>query len=103
MKHFPASEINSNHDEFASIHRTARTQVAMMSLAAGEESGPLTTVHPHSDHFMYIISGHGTAHVGPTTLKINSGDALLIEAGEPHQIVGGPLRTINVYGPLARD
>jgi quercetin dioxygenase-like cupin family protein len=101
MKHLTASEITSNHDLFKTIHRTERTQIAMMTLSAGEVSGELGTDHPDADQIVYVLSGQGCAQVGEQVIRLRDGDVLVIAAGETHQIEGGPIQTLNVYGPPA--
>lgn len=87
---------------FDVVAGTARSQAATMVLAPGQATGGDDNVHDKSDQWLYVISGRGEATVNGRRLGIESGELLLIEAGERHEIrnTGGePLVTVNVYAP----
>ena len=83
---------------------TARSQAATMVLRPGQATGGDDNVHPHSDQWLYVVSGSGTAIVAGETVELEPGALLLVEAGETHEISNGgrePLVTVNVYTPPA--
>lgn len=105
MHAFP---LQHRHDAFTILTSTSRSQAAVMVLAPGDTSGPVSpTEHPQADQWVYVIDGEGEAvpaH-GPH-LALAAGTLLLIPAGQDHQIRNTgrrPLRTLNVYAPLAYD
>lgn len=90
---------------FFRVLATARTaQVATMVLRPGQTSGEYGTDHPRSDQVLYVLSGEATVVVRGRRRTARPGDAVLIEAGEPHQVRNEGrrvLRTLNVYAPAA--
>jgi mannose-6-phosphate isomerase-like protein (cupin superfamily) len=87
---------------FEVLASTQRSQVASMVLSPGSQTGGPTNQHPESDQWLYVISGHGTATVNGQHIELNTGDLILIEAGESHQITAGdesPLKTFSIYAP----
>lgn len=89
---------------FDVIATTRRSQIAEMVLAPGERTGGPDNRHAGSDQWMIVVSGRGEAVVEGAKRPIEPGHALLIEAGEAHEIRNaGPesLRTLNIYAPPA--
>lgn len=89
---------------FKVLEGTERSQVAEMVLEKGEKTGGPTNKHPESDQWLYVTSGKGKAIVEEKETEIKTGDLVLIEAGETHEIknVGDkPLKTFNIYAPKA--
>ena len=89
--------------EFKVLASTANAQVAVMVVPPGLENGAQTT-HRHSDQWIYVVSGHGSAVVNGTEVPLQPGTMLLIEANEDHQITASgsqPLETLNFYAPPA--
>jgi mannose-6-phosphate isomerase-like protein (cupin superfamily) len=87
---------------FKVLGGTSHSQVAEMVLKAGESTGGSDNKHEKSDQWLYVVSGSGQAIIDGKSEEINSGDLLLIEAGENHQIknTGNTLlRTFNIYAP----
>lgn len=73
-----------------------------MVLKPGQATGGADNVHADSDQWLYVITGQGEARVEGTTVALETGHLLLIEAGERHEIrnTGAePLVTVNVYTP----
>ncbi len=90
------------HGFFDVVAGTPRSQAATMVLRPGQSTGGDDNVHARADQWLYVISGRGEATVERRTVGIETGQLLLIEAGEHHEIrnTGGePLVTINVYAP----
>ena len=89
---------------FRVVARTARSQGAVMTLQAGETTGGPDNTHPHSDQWLFVVSGEGEATVGGRDVHLSPGTLLLIEAGEPHEVRNtgdSPLETLSVYAPPA--
>ncbi len=89
---------------FRIVAGTARSQAATMVLRPGQATGGDDNVHPHSDQWLYVVSGSGTAVVQGRRVALETGALLLIEAGEAHEIANQgaePLVTVNVYAPAA--
>jgi mannose-6-phosphate isomerase-like protein (cupin superfamily) len=82
------------------------SQAAMMALKPGQstsEEGPVNE-HPRCEQWIYVVRGTGRATVGKRRAAIKEGSLLLIEKGEPHEIVNTgrrPLVTLNLYAPRA--
>lgn len=87
---------------FQVVAGTPRSQAATMVLKPGQATGGDDNVHATSDQWLYVIAGKGEAIVNGCRVGIESGDLLLIEAGERHEIHNTgeePLVTVNVYAP----
>ena len=87
---------------FRVLEGTSRSQVAEMVLAPGQSTGGSDNMHPKSDQWLYVVSGEGEARVEDKSIKIKTGDLLLIEKGETHEIINdkdAPLKTFNIYAP----
>jgi mannose-6-phosphate isomerase-like protein (cupin superfamily) len=87
---------------FDVVAGTPRSQAATMVLKPGQATGGGDNVHAKSDQWLYVIGGKGEATVNSRRVGIESGELLLIEAGERHEIRNTgkePLVTINVYAP----
>lgn len=87
---------------FAVVAGTRRSQAATMVLKPGQATGGDDNVHATSDQWLYVISGTGEATVNNRHVNIETGDLLLVEAGERHEIRNTgkePLVTVNVYAP----
>lgn len=87
---------------FTVVAETERSQAATMTLAPGQSTGGPTNRHERSDQWLYVKSGVGVAVVDGTEHRVETGDLVLIEAGEPHEIRNErdePLETVNVYAP----
>ena len=87
---------------FHVVAGTPRSQAATMVLMPGQATGGDDNVHAASDQWLYVIAGHGEATVNGRRVDIETGELLLIEAGERHEIRNTgrePLVTVNVYAP----
>jgi mannose-6-phosphate isomerase-like protein (cupin superfamily) len=79
-----------------------RAQAASMVLAPGQSTGGPTNAHAESDQWLFVHSGSGSATVDGETVALSTGDVVLIERGETHEITNDgdePLETVNVYVP----
>jgi mannose-6-phosphate isomerase-like protein (cupin superfamily) len=87
---------------FDVVAGTVRSQAATMVLKPGQATGGDDNVHAGSDQWLYVIAGAGEATINGRRIGLASGELLLIEAGEPHEIRNtgrDPLVTVNVYAP----
>lgn len=107
MQHFQTS---ARRGEFDLITKTRLGQAAKMTLRPGGTSDEeLSNEHPHSEQWLFVITGTGEAHVKPKAgrlrrIKLAAGSLLVIEKGERHQIVNTGrkhLVTVNFYLPPA--
>jgi len=91
--------------QFDVLNSSRSTQAAMMTLQpGGASSDKPENEHPKSEQWLFVISGTGRAHVGGRRVALKPNSLLLIEKGEPHQIVNtgrSPMVTINFYSPPA--
>lgn len=95
-------DFTDNASEWEILEQTPRTQAAVMTVPAGQKVGDRQNRHVNADQWLYVISGSGEAIVEGNRFALSSGNLLLIEAGEAHEIHafdGAPLRTVNFYGP----
>jgi mannose-6-phosphate isomerase-like protein (cupin superfamily) len=89
---------------FKVLASTRSAQAALMVLRAGQSTGEPENEHPHSDQWLFVVSGTGQALVKKRRLTLRKNSLLLIEKGEIHQIINKgrlPLITINFYSPPA--
>ena len=89
---------------FTVVAGNARSQAALMILAAGESAGGPDNRHQGADQWLYVIGGEGTAVVDGQPHPLRAGVLLLVERGEAHEIRNtgdGPLRTLDLYVPPA--
>lgn len=89
---------------FEALQTTDQSQVAMMRLEAGAESGPAEEQHPQSDQILLVLEGtlKGTLRGEPVTLQ--KGEFITIPAGVPHRFFNDSTTsslTFNVYAPPA--
>jgi len=81
---------------------TDDAQAAQMTLSPGQSTGGPDNRHAESDQWCYVVSGSGRATVDGEGVRFESGDLLVIEAGETHEIENDgdePLETLNLYVP----
>lgn len=81
---------------------TDDAQAAQMTLDPGQSTGGPNNYHRESDQWLYVVSGSGRATVEGEDVALESGDLVVIEAGETHEIINDgdvPLETLNLYVP----
>lgn len=81
---------------------TDDAQAAQMTLSPGQSTGGPDNLHAESDQWLYVVAGSGRAIVDDAEVTFESGDLLVIEAGETHEIENDgdePLETLNLYVP----
>jgi mannose-6-phosphate isomerase-like protein (cupin superfamily) len=90
---------------FTPLLQSTTVQAASMVLQPGQSSGEkVEDEHPHSEQWLFVVSGTGRAKFKKRSIPIKAGSLLLIERREPHLIVNSgdePLVTINFYAPPA--
>lgn len=97
-------ELGDDPPDWKVCATTKRSQAAIMVLSPGESTGGPDNTHEHSDQWMFVVDGHGTAIIEGNAIDLSPGVLLLVEAGETHEIRAGedaPLRTMNVYATPA--
>jgi mannose-6-phosphate isomerase-like protein (cupin superfamily) len=109
MKSIQATQ---HRGKFEPALATRDAQAAMMMLAPGGTSDEeVSNEHPHSEQWLFVISGTGTATIVPRrgsrrSVKLRAGTLLVIEKGDRHQIKNTGkkrLSTLNFYVPPAYD
>src|SRR3982074_2668372 len=82
----------------------ARSQAAVMVLAAGGKEGGPDNLHQGADQWLRVIEGTGRALVNGHKTSLKPGKILLIEAGDRHEIRNTGrtlLKTVSIYVPPA--
>lgn len=88
--------VTEQNDAFRRVISTApQLQLVVMTLMPGEEVGLET--HADTDQFIRIEQGRALAIVGNDAVSIRAGDALLIPAGTPHNVVNRSSRPVRFY------
>jgi mannose-6-phosphate isomerase-like protein (cupin superfamily) len=89
---------------FRVLLSTRHSQVAQMTLAAGEKEGGPSNRHRGADQWLYVVAGKGEAVVNRQKYPLSAGSLVLIERGDRHEIRNtgkSPLQTLNLYIPPA--
>ena len=79
---------------------TGLSQFAEMVLEINASTGGPDNKHKNSDQWLYVISGKGKAVINKKEYEVKTGNVLLIEAGETHEIINignSLLQTLNFY------
>ena len=76
----------------------ARSQAAVMVLAAGGKEGGPDNLHQGADQWLLVVEGSGVAIINGHKTPLKPGKILLIEAGDRHETL---LKTVSVYVPPA--
>lgn len=101
-------QLKLHRKDFDLVLASRDVQAVLMTLKPGDSTDDApSNEHPHSEQWLYVLSGSGTALVGRSkrrlrkaTLRRNS--LLLIEKGELHQIRNTGrtvMTTLNFYMP----
>lgn len=81
-----------------------RSQVAVMVLEPGDESGPKGNEHASSEQVLLVVSGEVQAEIGEDRDDLKAGDVVIVPMGADHRFVNTGKRravTVNVYAPPA--
>ena len=85
---------------FRVLQQTARTQSAVMTIAAGADGGP---AEAHAgDQVVYVVEGEAIVRVGEREHRAGRGTLLTIPAGAVHHVRNPgatPLFFLTVYAP----
>jgi mannose-6-phosphate isomerase-like protein (cupin superfamily) len=87
---------------FEVLQTTERTQIAVMTLIPGGETGPHPEAHEESDQALFVVSGRMKGTIGSASVHLEAGDAIIIPAGKPHHFANDgevPAVSFNVYSP----
>ena len=82
----------------------ARSQAAVMVLAAGGKEGGPDNYHRRADQWLLVLEGTGAAIINGYRMNLKPGKMVLIEAGDRHEIRNtgrSLLKTVSVYVPPA--
>jgi mannose-6-phosphate isomerase-like protein (cupin superfamily) len=84
--------------------RSARGQVAEMTIPRGGAEGGPHNAHRGADQWLFVIAGRGVAIVGGRRAPLRKGMLVLVGKGERHEIRNTGrehLRTLVFYAPPA--
>lgn len=101
MRHIQTTKHRAS---FEVLHSTPSAQAAMMVLQPGQSTGEPHNEHPHSEQWLFVVSGSGKAVVNKRRVELRDKSLLLINKGEAHQVTNTgrrPLVTLNFYAPPA--
>ena len=96
------ANIYQSKEWFEVLQTTKKSQTAVMTLAAGNESSGEPNVHDKSDQILLLIQGDVEAEVGSEKCLLKEGDVCVVPAGTRHRFKNtGPLPaiTFNIYAP----
>ena len=82
------------------LYTGAHMQLVLMTLAVGEEIGLET--HEENDQFFRFESGSGKVIIGETEYTVGDGDAVVVPAGTPHNVINTgdtSLALYTIYSP----
>ena len=85
---------------FRVLQQTARSQVAVMTIAPGADGGPAE--RHDGDQVVYVIEGEARVRVGGDEHHAPAGSLLVIPAGVEHHVSNPgrvPLFFVTVYAP----
>ena len=84
------------NENFREVHFTGtKSQLVLMSLKPGEDIGLET--HDDIDQFFRVESGTGKAIVGGEEYAVEDGSAVVVPAGEEHNVVNTGSETLKLY------
>lgn len=89
---------------FEVLQTTDRSQVAIMELAPGQETGKQPEAHENSDQVLLVIRGAVEGVVGGEKVSLQEGQFLIIPANTQHKFTNrstSAALTFNVYAPPA--
>lgn len=82
----------------------ANSQAAVLVLAPGDGEGGPDNRHRGADQWLIVTEGTGAAVINGRKLGLKAGTAVLIEAGDTHEIRNtgkSLLKTVSIYLPPA--
>jgi len=84
----------------------SKSQAAVMVLVPGGKEGGPDNRHSGADQWLIVVEGTGLAIINGRRVPLKPGKAVLIEAGDRHEIRNtgrSLLKTISLYLPPAYD
>ena len=96
--------VHNFQEWFETMHTTDQTQVAMMRLEPGGETGSEAEAHQGSDQVMLVIEGAVRGEVGEEEVTLKKGEFVVIPANTRHRFYNDfqqSVLTFNVYAPPA--
>lgn len=94
--HAPIEELTTENTDFRRVLYTGEhMQLVLMSLLPGEEIG--LEVHEENDQFFRFESGFGTVIIAETQYSVVDGDAVIIPAGTPHNVINTGVDALTMY------
>ena len=83
------------------LYTAKQCQLVLMSLQPQEEIGLET--HPENDQFLRFEGGSGTVFIDGNEYEVADGDAVIVPAGAPHNVVNlsetEALKIYTIYSP----
>lgn len=104
LLHNLTEQAQDNTDFRRVVATGEHTQVVVMSIPAEGEIGE--EIHEHEDQLLYLIAGNGEVKLGSDTHPFNAGDAVVVPAGENHNVTNTgseDLKIITTYSPPHHD
>lgn len=104
LLHDLTGQAQENNDFRRVVATGEHTQVVVMSIPVDGEIGE--EVHEVEDQLLYLVSGEGEVKLGSDTHTFEAGDAVLVPAGENHNVIntgGEELKIITTYSPPHHD
>jgi len=78
------------------LYTGKHSQLVLMTLQPGEEIG--LEVHEDTDQFFRFEAGTGRVVIDETTYDVTDGDAVIVPAGAPHNVINvSDTETLNLY------
>lgn len=96
--------VHNFREWFEALHTTEQSQVAMMRLEPGKETGPEPESHEASDQVLLVLEGRIEGGVNGEEVTLEKGEFIIIPAGTPHRFYNDSdvsALTFNVYAPPA--
>lgn len=95
-----ASKLVKENTNFRLVMNTTEKdfQIVAMSLKPNENIG--FEIHQDTSQMFYVLSGMGIAYIDGETVAINTGDIVVAERGESHDIINAgtkELKLLTVY------
>lgn len=89
---------------FHVLETVGEAQTAVMTLEAGESSGPKMNEHAQSEQVLYVVTGEVDAEIGDGKFRMKSGDSVIVPKHVSHRFTNAGKDvavTFNVYTPPA--
>lgn len=92
----PLKRLTRGNDDFRHVlFSTGKMQLVLMSLKPGEAIG--AEVHATHDQFLRIEKGKGRLKLGHARIVVSAGDAIMVPAGQSHNLTNTGKRRMRLY------